>query len=176
MAKHSSLLSTSHWSIPPPPSAKECEDITTAIENDALVACSDSAYNRQLGVGSQAWIFGDNIGTFLSSGAGPTDGGPKFLSSYRAELSGLLCLMYILHCICNHYDLHNHKVTLHCDSKSALTNILKDPKPGITPFLKTDYDLLEVAQLLLTVIPLVVLGEWVKGHYAGKHRKSRQTT
>jgi hypothetical protein len=43
--------------------------------------------------------------------------------------------------------------------------------PGITPFLKLDYDLLETAQYLLSIFPLAIASQWVKGLYNGKQRE-----
>jgi hypothetical protein len=120
---------------------------------------------------SHAWVFGDNLGSFLAAGAGPTDGHPALLSSYCAELSSLLGLLYIIYRICRYYDLHNHNVTIFCDNNSAIRNIFSHPMPGITPFLKPDYDLLETVQYLPSMIPLAIAGQWVKGHYNGKQRE-----
>jgi len=61
-------------------------------------------------------------------------------------------------------------MTLYCDNKGALNNAFKVIKPGITPYFNTDHDLIELAQALLTLIPIVVSTSWVKGHYTGKAR------
>jgi hypothetical protein len=62
-------------------------------------------------------------------------------------------------------------LTLYCDNKGALKNAFKTIKPGITPYFNIDHDLLEVAQALLTLIPIVISTSWVKGHYVGKDKK-----
>jgi len=48
------------------------------------------------------------------------------------------------------------------------------PKRGIYPLLARDYDLLETARNLLKVIPVRVVGTWVKGHYKGNHYRETQ--
>jgi hypothetical protein len=59
---------------------------------------------------------------------------------------------------------------LYCDNKGALRNAFQPTAPGITPDLKTDHDLIEVAQSLLTLIPITITTQWVKGHYTGNQR------
>jgi hypothetical protein len=71
---------------------------------------------------------------FLASGVGPTDSDLFTMSSYRTELNGLIALLYILY----------------------YQNVYEQMNLGITPFLATDHDLVEVAQHLLEVIPLAV--------------------
>jgi len=47
--------------------------------------------------------------------------------------------------------------------------------PGITPYFKTDHDLLEVKQSLLQLIPITIATQWVKGHYTGLDRQYQHT-
>jgi len=61
-------------------------------------------------------------------------------------------------------------MTLYCDNKGALNNAFKVIKPGISPYFNTDHDLIELAQALVTLIPIVISTSWVKGHYTGKAR------
>jgi hypothetical protein len=62
------------------------------------------------------------------------------------------------------------KDTLYCDNKGALRNAFKPHPPGISPTLTTDSDILNLAREFITLIPVTVLGEWVKGHYNGKDK------
>jgi hypothetical protein len=62
-------------------------------------------------------------------------------------------------------------MTFYWDNKGALNNAFNPIKPGITPYFNTDHGLLEVAQALITIIPIVISTSWVKGHYAGKDKK-----
>jgi hypothetical protein len=41
---------------------------------------------------------------------------------------------------------------------------------GIGPFLTTDFDILYLAQSLVHLIPVPVIGKWFKGHFTGKVR------
>jgi hypothetical protein len=64
-------------------------------------------------------------------------------------------------------------MTLYCDNKGALANAFKTIKPGITPYFKTDHDLVELAQALIHLIPILITTSWVKRHYTGKDPQYR---
>ncbi len=85
----------------------------------------------------------------LASGVGPTDSDPLTMFSSRTELASLIALLYILYHIFRHYNLS------YCDNKGAIKNVNEQMNLGITPFLATYYDLVEV----LEVIPLAVAGQ-----------------
>jgi hypothetical protein len=59
----------------------------------------------------------------------------------------------------------------YCDNKGALSNAFKPIKAGITPYFDADHDLIEVAQSMLQLIPVLIATEWVKGHYSGNNRE-----
>jgi hypothetical protein len=60
---------------------------------------------------------------------------------------------------------------LYCDNKGGLTNAFKPIRPGITPYLNTNHDMIEVTQSLIKLIPIVITTQWVKGHYSDKKRQ-----
>lgn len=64
---------------------------------------------------------------------------------------------------------------LFCDNKGALRNAFKPIKPGITPYFNMDHDLVEVAQSLIKLLPIVIAAQRVKGHYTGSERKYQHT-
>jgi hypothetical protein len=86
-------------------------------------------------------------------------------------LGGILAALYIIHRICDYYHTSSGKITLFCDNKGAISNSFKKATPGISPFLSSDYDLIQLVKHLIAIIPVTVAGEWVKGHYSGKNRK-----
>jgi hypothetical protein len=43
--------------------------------------------------------------------------------------------------------------------------------PGITPYLQADADLVMEVKRLLSIIPITILADWVKGHYNGKDKE-----
>jgi len=93
------------------------------------------------------------------------------VTSYRAELSGIIATLYLVYRVCQYYCIMEGAMTLYCDNKGALKNALHPIKAGITPYFKTDHDLIEVAQALITLIPIVISSLWVKGHDTGKNKE-----
>jgi len=159
-----------HLLGPSPPSAEECDNIADTLSRDALLACSDGSHLPTAAQASHGWVIADNIETILSSNSAPTDGHPLSLSSYQAELSGLLAMLYMLYKISRYYNMEGKKATIYCDDKGALNNVFRQPRLGLTPFFTAHYDLLEVAYEHLSLAPLSITGTWVKGHYTGQHR------
>ena len=66
-------------------------------------------------------------------------------------------------------------MTLYYDNKGALKNAFKQIKPGVTPYFNTNHDLIEVAQALITLIPIVISTSLVKEHYKGKDKTYQHT-
>jgi len=60
---------------------------------------------------------------------------------------------------------------IYCDNKSALDKTVTTAPKGITPFLMSDYDLIDLIRLFHALLPITVVGEWVKGHYSGDKRE-----
>jgi len=99
------------------------------------------------------------------------DGHPTLVTSYRAELSGIVATLYLVYRICQFYSITVEAAKLYCDNKEALKNAFSPIKEGITPYFNTDHDLVEVAQSLLQLLPITIGHEWVKGHYEGKNKQ-----
>jgi hypothetical protein len=87
------------------------------------------------------------------------------LTTHRAELSGIVTILYLTHRICEYYNISNGKIKCYCDNKGALRHVFEKTTTGITPYFSTDHDLVELAQQLLKILSITVLHEWVKGHY-----------
>jgi hypothetical protein len=145
-----------------PPTLHQCSTLAAAIENESLLSCSDGAYCPVTYRGSQSWLFGSVTDHSIARGAGPTDGHPTSMSSYRTELGGILAALYIIHRICEYYAISSGKVILYCDNKGAIGNIFKPAISGISPYLSSNYDLLRLIKHLVATIPITIIGEWVK--------------
>jgi hypothetical protein len=115
-------------------------EVAHNLELETLVTCSDGSYFPESHTGSHGWVVATNDRKRLLKGAGPGDGHPALMSSYRSELGGLLAVLYTIYHICQHYQVQNGKMKYHCDNKGVLTD----------------------------AIPVTILAEWVKGHYNGK--------
>lgn len=158
--------------ISTPPTEQECHDIAQEITDKTLIACSDGACDTSLAVASYGTVFASNLlRQQLAAIVGPVDGHPNLLTSYRAELSGIIATLYIVYRICQHYNIEEGSMILYCDNKGALGKAFKDIKPGITPYFTTDHDLIELARALITITPVIIGSSWVKGHYTGKERQ-----
>ncbi len=158
--------------ISTPPTAQECQDIAQELTEKTLLACSDGACDPVRAVSSHGVVFSSSLmKQRISSMVGPIDGHPDLVTSYRAELSGIVATLYLIYRLCQFYKISEGAMTLYCDNKAALANAFKTIKPGITPYLTTDHDLVELAQALIHIIPIMITTEWVKGHYTGNNRQ-----
>jgi len=155
-----------------PPTEEHCQEIATEIREHSLAVCSDGACDIERGISSHGEVFASSLlKQQIVTTTGPVDGHPSLVTSYRAELSGIIASLYLVYRICQYYNIETGTVRLYCDNKGALTNSFRPIYPGITPYLKTDHDLIEVVRALLAVIPVTVTHEWVKGHYTGTQRQ-----
>ncbi len=145
--------------------------ITAGIELETLVTCSDGSFDPENKTGSHGWVLATTDKIILAEGSGPTDGHPASLSSSRAELGGLIAVLYTIYRICQHHNVTSGKVKYHCDNKGVIKNVFHPKSTSITQYLQADYDLVHIAQHLLTIIPATIIAEWVKGHYTGDQRE-----
>ncbi len=145
--------------------------IATGLELETLIACSDGSYDPKHQTGSHGWIFASTDKNILAQGAGPADGHPALMSSYRTELGGLLAVLYTIYRICQHYQVTSGKMSYYCDNKGVISNVFSHCAPSISHYFHTDADLVMEARHLLTLLPVTILAGWVKGHYVGDHRE-----
>lgn len=146
------------------------DSLATVARLHKLHGCSDGSVHQ--GIGSHAWLFSDAAGAILLRGAGPDDAGSLFMTSYRSELGGLTALLCLLKHILQLRNVLTGQCTIYCDNSAALNNVFKPSlDAGIYPLLESDYDLLGVARLLLSELPITIKHEWVKGHYNGPERQ-----
>ncbi len=69
--------------------------IALALEQ-GLHICTDGSYFKDSKQGSHAWVFANDQRQVLWKGAGPSVGHSMVMSPYRAELSGLTSVLFIL--------------------------------------------------------------------------------
>jgi hypothetical protein len=137
-------------------------DLVHGIELETLLACSDGSVTN--GTGSHGWVFSNDTNPNLQ-GAGPDDGHPDYMTSYRSELGGLIAVLYIIHRICAAYNIQSGKVQYYCDNKGVIQNVFHPLcQPSITTFMETDSELVAAARALIDCIPITIIGSWVKGH------------
>ena len=94
----------------PPIDSRIGGQIATGIELETLVTCSDGSFDPATQLGSHGWIISTSDKMMLAQGAGPADGHHNLMSSYRAELGGLIAVLYTIYRICLHYQVESGKV------------------------------------------------------------------
>jgi hypothetical protein len=117
--------------------------------------------------GSHAWILASLDNFARIEGAGPADGNPSTMSSYRPELQGLIALLTVTSSLATTYSITTGSLTIACDNISAIHKVddmISNPALYcIAPSAK-DYDLLLVIQDLLISLTISMLPVHVKGH------------
>jgi hypothetical protein len=69
-----------------PPTEQECQAIAVELQEKTLVACSDGACDTSKAVSSHGVVFGSSLlQQQVASMAGPVDGHPEMVKSYRAK-------------------------------------------------------------------------------------------
>ena len=100
-----------------------------AISTYTLHRCTEGFYNPTSCTGVHGWALATTE-TILWSGAGPSDAQPQLMSPYRAELSGLVAGLHILHSICQVNQLTTGSIHMHCDCENAVRNIKSNNYKG----------------------------------------------
>jgi ribonuclease HI len=144
------------------------ETVARDISDNKLLACSDGAFDSTQGTGTFGWVLATQDKHIRFRCAGPVDGHPSFTSAYRAELSGLLAVLYIIGRVCDYLHVMDRSLHIYCDNKSAIKNVFKKNYRSLTVCLDTDYDIIRQAKILLHQLPIKVKAEWVKGFSTAK--------
>ncbi len=145
--------------------------IAHQMKLEILLACSDGSHNPESHTGCHGWVLASNEQELLLQGAGPDDGHPMLINSYRSELGGLITVLYIIYRICSHYQVASGKMKYYCNNKGVFATVFSPTVPGLTPYLQADAELVMEAKRLISIIPITILAEWVKGHYTGKDKE-----
>jgi hypothetical protein len=118
--------------------------ILASLENGTLLTCCDGSYNSIEHLGSNGWVFATHT-TTLWHGAGPIDSHSKLVSSYRAEIGGLVNVFHIL------MPSYRYHII-----SGALNKLQKSTYVSIKDFLVPDYDLLNEGRVLLKQLNVVM--------------------
>jgi len=155
-----------------PPTEEQCQDIVVELKSGTLVVCSNRACDLHKGAASHGVVLASSLlQQEVATISGLVDGHPALVTSYRSELSGIVAALYLVYRLCQFYNITTGTTKLYCDNKGALSNAFKLIKAGITPYFNADHDLIEVAQTMFQLIPVLIATEWAKGHYSGNKRE-----
>ena len=81
--------------------------------------------------------------------------------SYRSELAGILAIMTVINLLCFHHRIHEGKMTVGCDNKSALLTALQYNSVDIK---RSSRDILQGIHYQRKISPIEWEGHHVKGH------------
>jgi len=142
------------------------------LQKHDLFICADGAYLQEHSQGSHAWVFSTGNGRILWEGCGPALGLPSLMTLYRAELSGLTSVLFVLHWLSTQLPSLHGTATIYCDNDSALPAVFSPRHSNNNPYatLAADRDLMSLCHDLLKSLPtsLTVKHSSVKGHYKGE--------
>jgi len=97
---------------------------------------------------------------------------PALMMPYRAKLSGIISVLFVLHWLTLQTDILLQGASqIYCDNESALEVLFSLHRPTNNPYthLAANKDLITLCHALLTSLPacMKVNYSWVKGHYKG---------
>ena len=138
-----------------------------------ILACNGSVRGSQ---GSFGWVLGTPTCHYWTC-AGPVDGSPSCISSQRAELTGILSALRFLHHFLTHNNLDvgpDFPIKIVCDSKSAI-KYATPPTAELSAIQANhpDFDLAAEIHATLSVLPILIEFEWVKGHQDRRHYQAQ---
>lgn len=147
------------------------QQIATHIIGNSLLVCSDGSYEKLSNQAYHGWAFGVDLQPLLVLGvsSGPVDGHHSSLSPFRAELSGIIAVLYLIQHITSIHNISQGTITFYCDSTSALRNVFQSSPAAFPSYKKADTDLIPLAHRLLRSLPIIILHQGIKGHNEGSH-------
>jgi hypothetical protein len=140
---------------------------------DDIISGSNGSFDGTTGTGTFGWVLATTDRHVCFGNASPFDCHPDMNSSYRAELSGLLAVSYLLTGICTHHWILTGNVTLYCDHKGAICNVFIR-RNLVSPFMKSDYDIIHLTKQILKSLPVKLTGQWVNGHSTAKMKSVQE--
>ena len=149
------------------PSETAVSHIVSLWGMNDLFCVSDGSFDPKTGRGSYAWVMTNAASAHRLEGAGPTDGDPSTMSSYRPELQGLLASVTMLSAIASTYSLSDGcRATLVCDNEAAtqVLNQIAANRYYIVEPSQTDVDLLLEIQGEIRHSRMIFLFVWIRGH------------
>ncbi|MGH7954847.1 MAG: hypothetical protein ACREOZ_02680, partial [Gloeomargaritales cyanobacterium] len=142
------------------------KDIAQTFRKSIVEAASDRSV--MLGRGAHAWCIQGSNSEDDIEGAGPVDGDPIRMSSYRAELHGVAAILVatkqILKFQKSNGPLAGH-LEIYCDNKAVIQFGRQKPRVwSVSTANAPEFDILNTVREILDELPIQVRFKWVKGH------------
>lgn len=142
----------------------EGEYLAQAIRSGKCLAISDGSYKHDIST-SACVIEGQDGAIHRITGLNRVPGSADCQSAYRAELSGISCILAIIEAIRSVHNITQGGVTLGLDGESALKQAFGH-KPLTSD--QPSFDLLTDIRRRLKSSPLKFTSLWVRGHQLEK--------
>ena len=145
----------------------EFSSLAYQVSTGRAILVSDGSVKR--GQGSSAWriAFRRSARQCDAHAAAPCDGDPSTMSSYRAELNGLLGGLIFTTLLLRYHQFpipEDGTFEVHCDNTSAIEALTPNKIHGIRTTLAAEFDLVNEIHLCLTNASLSVKPCHVAGH------------
>jgi len=135
-------------------------DLIEAIRNGSAIAVSNGSYSNSYATAGLI-ITGHDLQTRLTSRV-IAPGGPKDMSAYRGELTGILATIQLVSCLCVQHDILDGGITFGCDREAALSRAFSSSCLGKVE--ESSYDLIAAIQKLLSISTISWQHHHIKGH------------
>jgi hypothetical protein len=134
------------------------EGKANAIESNDLFICADGTYMKSVSQASHAWVFSNSKLDILWKGAGPTPGHSSLMTPYRAELTGLTSVLFMIYWVCRQTQIAGGLITIYCDNETALSETFKTTLSTNNPYdqLAADIDIITLSRDLLSQLPATI--------------------
>ena len=132
------------------------------ISKGNAIAVSDASVLPDSNTGASSFIISTDDIKCVCTGSHGVPRGSEPMDSYRAELYGILSILYTLHEIHLNHNIRKGTITIACDNKASLENALNHNTRVTTT--KNSHDILWAIHEIKNNLPINIIPQHVKGH------------
>ena len=142
-----------------------CEELEGRLVHEwSRERFEDNFVGCHMHLGGHAWVIANKeTNEAIITGEAPVNGKGHELTSTRAEMLGIIAIITTLKTIYKQHNLPRTKIHLYTDSKTSITNAIRNLK-GTRQMLLTDIDVIFQLQHELKNLPFSLVITHVKGH------------
>ena len=153
---------------------EKIKEVKIALENNNLAVASDGSVLA--GKGAYAFcLVEDDTYEIIMQGAGPVDGNPNYITSFRSEAFGALAAVTLIEYISEKYNIRNKTIRMYIDNTETISTIKQKKNLNSTSMVISDH--IDIAlELSLTVkrSSHIYLPEHVKSHDSGEITRAQE--